>query len=202
LADEAIWLGRLVVSLLPEEPEAFGLLSLMLHAHARRAARRDAQGGFVPLDCQDPARWDSGLVDEAESLLLQASRVRAAGRFQLEAAVQSAHSVRRVTGAADWEAIVQLYDALYSMTGSVVVAVNRAVALGRLQDADAGLTALDALRGDGRLTEYQPYWAARAALLAEVGRTEEATDAFRKAIGLEWDPAVRRFLQDRLAAIS
>jgi RNA polymerase sigma-70 factor (ECF subfamily) len=107
-AEEAIWLGRLVVSLQPEAAEALGLLALMLHAEARRAARRDAGGDFVPLDEQDVARWDGATIDEAEELLLRASAIGAVGRFQLEAAVQSAHAVRRRTGRADWAAILQL----------------------------------------------------------------------------------------------
>ena len=130
LADEAIWLGRLVASLLPDEGEALGLLSLMLHTHARRDARRDAAGDYVPLSEQDPARWDAPLVDDAEALLHRANRCAAApGRYQLEAAVQSAHAMRRRTGAIDWPAIERLYDALCELTGSPVAALNRAVAL-------------------------------------------------------------------------
>ncbi|HEY1149920.1 MAG TPA: DUF6596 domain-containing protein, partial [Pseudoduganella sp.] len=129
LTEEAIWLGRLVVAMLPQEPEALGLLSLMLHAEARRAARRDAQGEFVPLAQQDPALWDAETIDEAEDLLMRAASHGRAGRFQLEAAVQSVHAARRHSGATDWAAIVQLYDALLALAGSVVVAINRAVAL-------------------------------------------------------------------------
>jgi RNA polymerase sigma-70 factor (ECF subfamily) len=202
LAEEAIWLGRLVASLLPGEPEALGLLALMLHAEARREARRDARGEFVPLDAQDPARWDAARIDEAEALLFAASRMEAPGRFQLEAAVQSAHAARRITGGTDWKAIVELYDALLALTGSVVVAINRAVALaarrGGPGGAALGLAALDALGGDARLATYQPYWAARAALLARTGRARAAAEAYRRAIGLESDPAVRRFLQAEL----
>lgn len=201
LSGEAIWLGRLLVSLLPGEPEALGLLSLMLHGEARRGARRDAQGGFVPLDRQDPADWDTALVDEAEILLLRASRINRVGRFQLEAAVQSAHAARRLTGGTDWEGIVRLYDALLAQTGSIVVAINRAVALARLCGASEGLEALNTLWGDPRLTEYQPYWAARAALFAEMGDTKGAGEAYRRAIGLEADSTVRRFLQERLAEL-
>ena len=127
----------------------------------------------------------------------------APGRFQLEAAVQSAHAARRLAGWTDWAAIVQLYDALLALTGSVVVAINRAVALaahlGGFRGAAEGLAALDALEGDARLAEYQPYWAARAALLARTGRTRAAAEAYRRAIGLESDPAVRRFLQAELS---
>ena len=110
LAEEGIWLGRLVASLLPDEPEALGLLALMLHAEARRGARRNALGEYVPLADQDPASWDAQLIDEAEGLLHRASTMGTLGRYQLEAALQSAHVVRRRTGAADWAAIERIYD--------------------------------------------------------------------------------------------
>ena len=201
LAEEAVWLGRLVASLLPDEPEALGLLALMLHLDARRAARRDAAGGYVPLAEQDIARWDEKLIDEAEALLARAGAMGAIGRFQLEAAVQSAHAVRRRTGRADWEAIEKLYDALAALTGSPVVAINRAIAIAERQGAAAGLAALDALSEDRRLADYQPYWAARAALLARTGARDEADKAYELAIGLEADPAVRRFLQQHRDAL-
>jgi RNA polymerase sigma-70 factor (ECF subfamily) len=197
LADEGIWLGRLVASLLPNEPEALGLLALMLHAEARREARRDAAGDYVPLADQDPARWNTPLIAEAETLLFQASKQGSIGRYQLEAAVQSAHVVRRHTGRADWAAIVRLYGALLALTESPVVAINRAIAVAELDGPQAGLTALDAVSGDVRLAQYQPYWAARAALLARAGATPAADEAYGRAIGLEADPAVRRFLQRR-----
>jgi RNA polymerase sigma-70 factor (ECF subfamily) len=200
LAEEGIWLGRLVAALLPAEPEALGLLALMLHAEARRAARRDAAGEYVPLAEQDPALWDAALIDEAESLLRRASTLAVIGRYQLEAAVQSAHVVRRQTGRADWAAIERLYDALAALTGSPVVAINRAVATAETCGAEAGLAALDAAAGDKRLLDYQPYWAARAEMLARAG--DPAADiAYQRAIGLESDPAVRRFLQRRWEAL-
>ena len=200
LADEAIWLGRLVASLLPDEGEALGLLSLMLHAHARREARRNASGDYVPLAEQDPGHWDATMIEEAEALLSRANRCGGSGRFQLEAAVQSAHVVRRHTGQADWAAIEQLYDALCELTGSPVAALNRAVALAQTRGPAAGLAALDALASDTRLADYQPYWAARADLLARSGDFDAALHAYRQAIGLESDPAVRHFLQRRAAA--
>ncbi len=199
LAEEGIWLGRLVASLLPEEPEALGLLALMLFAEARRGARRNASGDYVPLADQDTTLWDVPLIDEAETLLFRASTKRTIGRYQLEAAIQSAHVVRRVTGRADWAAIARLYDALSAVTGSPVVAINRAVAVAELSGSAAGLAALDALASDARLAEYQPYWAARADLLAQSGLADEADRAYERAIGLESDPAVRRFLQNRRA---
>ena len=201
LAEEAIWLGRLVASLLPDEPEAIGLLALMLHAEARRGARRNAAGDYVPLAEQDPALWDENLIAEAETLLTAASRMGAIDRYQLEAAVQSAHAVRRSTGRADWAAIKRLYDALEQITGSPVVAINRAIAMAETDGPAAGLAALATLEGDGRLSQYQPYWAARAALLASAGDIDAADMAYEQAIGLERDPAVRRFLQHRRAAM-
>lgn len=201
LADEAIFLGRLVASLMPNEPEALGLLSLMLSAEARRGARRSASGDYVTLADQDTALWDSGQINEAEGLLFRASAMNAIGRFQLEAAIQSAHVVRRLTGKADWAAIEKLYDALLQITGSPVVAINRAIAIAETHGPAAGLAALDALTGDPRLYEYQPYWAARAGLLAATGDGTAADEAYRMAIGLEADSAVRRFLQERQARL-
>lgn len=209
LADEAIWLGRLLASLLPQEPEALSLLSLMLHAHARRHARRDAQGAYVPLAAQDPALWDAPLIDEAEALLRRAGTLQGLGRYQLEAAVQSAHSVRARgrTGQSDWRAIEQLYEALWRLTGSPVVAINRAIAMAETQGPQAGLAALDALAAQdagARLADYQPYWAARAGLLARLGTTGTAgaaDAAYERAIGLERDDAVRQFLQRQRAAL-
>ncbi len=201
LADEAIWLGRLVASLLPNEAEALGLLSLMLYAQARRDARRDAEGEYVPLAEQDPAAWDATLIDEAEALLSRASALPGAGRYQLEAAVQSAHVVRRKSGRSDWLAIERIYDALFVMTGSPVVALNRAIALAETQGPAAGLEALGALEGELRLANYQPYWAARAGLLARTGEVDAADAAYQRAVGLESDPAVRRFLTRRRAEL-
>jgi RNA polymerase sigma-70 factor (ECF subfamily) len=201
LAEEGIWLGRLVVSLLPDEPEAIGLLALMLHAEARRAARRNAEGGYVPLAEQDPAAWDTQLIEEAEALLLRASAMGRIGRYQLEAAVQSAHVVRRRTGSSDWAAIERLYDALSAITESPVVKINRAVAVAEARGAAAGIAVLDAIADDARLAEYQPYWAACAELLARAGEVGAADQAYQRAIGLESDPAVRDFLQQRRMAL-
>jgi RNA polymerase sigma-70 factor (ECF subfamily) len=199
LAEEGIWLGRLVASLLPAEPEALGLLALMLYAEARRGARRDSQGEYVPLALQDTAVWDEGLIAQAEAALRQASEAGTIGRYQIEAAIQSAHVVRRRTGSADWAAIERLYDLLWDVTQSPVVAVNRAVAIAETKDAAAALAALGVVADDPRLAEYQPYWAARADCLARTGDAAAAADAYQLAIGLETDPAVRRFLQARLS---
>jgi RNA polymerase sigma-70 factor (ECF subfamily) len=199
LSEEALWLGRLVVSLLPDEPEALGLMALMLHAEARRAARRSAAGDYVPLAAQDPDAWDGALIDEAEALLARAGAMRKPGRYQLEAAVQSAHVIRRKSGRADWPAIERLYDALLAMTASPVVAINRAIAVAETRGPAAGLAALESAAADPRVAEYQPFWAARAALLARAGDVTAAREAYDRAIGLEADPAVRRFLQQQRA---
>ena len=205
LADEALWLARVVAALLPSEPEALALLSLLLYAQSRRRARRSDNGDYVPLSEQDTNLWDAPMIVEAESLLQRASTPDSRpgiGRFQLEAAIQSAHAVRAHKGESDWHAIAGLYDALSQLTGSPVVAVNRAVAIARSTNAANGLTQLDLISSDKRLQQYQPYWAARARLLAQAGRKAEALDAYQHAIGLETDAAVRRFLQRNRDALS
>jgi predicted RNA polymerase sigma factor len=201
LAEEAIFLARLVAELLPEEPEALGLLALMLHAEARRRARRNADGDYVPLAEQELAHWDSQMILEAEELLRRAGAMGRIGRYQLEAAVQSAHVYRCRTGQANWPDVVKLYDALFALTGSPVVAINRALAIGEMHGAGAGLAALPDPAADVRLAEYQPFWAARAALLAKTDAHQEARQAYEIAIGLEPNDAIRRFLQRRQSAL-
>jgi RNA polymerase sigma-70 factor (ECF subfamily) len=141
------------------------------------------------------------MIEEAENLLARASRLGATGRYQLEAAIQSAHVIRRRTGNADWQAIVQLYDALAEITGSPVVAINRAVALAELRGPLTGLAALDSIADSARLATYQPYWAARANVAAKAGDAAAADHAYERAIGLESDPAVRQFLQQQRARL-
>ncbi|MDR6817784.1 RNA polymerase sigma-70 factor (ECF subfamily) [Neorhizobium sp. 2083] len=201
LTDEAIWLGRLVAAMLPDEPEALGLLALMLHLEARRGARRTEAGEYVPLADQDSARWNRTLIDEAEDILLTASHRGKIGRYQLEAAVQSAHAVCRFGHRPDWPVLETLYDHLLALTGSPVVAINRAVVIASGRSVEEGLAALDAAGGDQRLAGYQPYWAARADLLARCGRGQEADDAYRCAIDLETDPVIRQFLAGRRSQI-
>jgi RNA polymerase sigma-70 factor (ECF subfamily) len=202
LTQEAIFLARLVAGLLPKQAEALGLLALLLYADARRRARRSADGEFVPLAEQDTALWDGQQIGEAEALLRRAGALRSIGRFQLEAAVQSAHLDRRRTGRANWVDVVELYDGLFALAGSPVVAINRALAIAEVFGAQAGLDAMPEAGGDVRLAEYQPYWAARAELLSRSGAIAEARKAYEIAIGLERDAAVSRFLERRLAALS
>jgi RNA polymerase sigma-70 factor (ECF subfamily) len=201
LTAEAMFLARVVTELLPDEPEPPGLLALMLHAEARRAARRSAEGEFVPLAAQNPALWDARMIDEAEALLRRAGTRGMVGRYQLEAALQSAHVHRCCTGEANWAAVVDLYDVLFAISGSPVVAINRALAIAEMRGAGAGLDALPEPAADARLAEYQPYWATRAELLARTGAHDEACRAYELAIGLERDAAVRRFLQQRQSAL-
>jgi predicted RNA polymerase sigma factor len=202
LTEEAFFLARIATELLPEEPEAFGLLAFMLHAEARRRARRDANGDYVPLAEQDSALWDSQMIFEAEELLRRASSHSSIGRYQLEAALQSAHVYRCRTGYANWADVVKLYDALLALTASPVVAINRALAIAELHGASAGLDAIPDMAADARLAEYQPYWAARAELLSKTSAQDEAHSAYGMAIGLERDDAVRRFLQRRQSALA
>ena len=202
LAEEAIFLGRLVTQLLPDEPEALGLLALMLYAEARRPARRSPQGDYIPLAEQDPALWDAPKIAEAEALLRHASTQARIGRYQLEAAIQSAHITRRRTGIANWKSIAQLYDALLALSISPVVAINRALIIAEIQGPSDALKALKQIEDDPRLASYQPYWAARAALFAQIGAHPQAREAYDIAIGLERDPAVRRFLQRRQSLVT
>jgi predicted RNA polymerase sigma factor len=201
LAEEAIYLGRLVAELLPEEPEALGLVALMLHVEARRNARRTPEGAYVPLADQNLSLWDVGLIGEAETVLRRASALKSLGRYQLEAALQSAHAHRCLTGANNWPEVLHLYDVLLQLSESPVVAINRAIAVAEVRGAHAGLEAMTPLEADTQLNSYQPYWVARAELLAKAGSIDEARRAFEIAIGLARDPAVRRFLQAKQSTL-
>src|SRR6185437_6711204 len=139
LAEEALYLGQLLVQLLPDEPEALGLLALMLYVEARRPARRNATGEYVPLAEQDTALWNCAMIKAAEGLLLHASPMGVIGRYQLEAALQSAHVNRRSKGDPNWPAVVQIYDALLALSGSPVVGISRAVAVAEVEGAATGL---------------------------------------------------------------
>jgi predicted RNA polymerase sigma factor len=202
LTEEAFFLARIATELLPDEPEALGLLAFMLHAEARRRARRNRNGDYVPLAEQDSALWDSQMLFEAEELLRRAGALGCIGRYQLEAALQSAHVYRCRTGYANWADVVKLYDALLALTASPVVAINRALAIAELHGAKAGLDAIPDMAADARLAEYQPYWAARAELLSKTSARDQAHSAYAMAIGLERDDAVRRFLQRRQSALA
>lgn len=200
LAEEAVWLARVLRDQVPEEPEVHGLLALMLHCEARRPARRSADGKFVPLSEQNPREWVAPLIDEAERELIAAARHARLGRFQLEAAIQSVHAERAHSGRTDWRAIARFYDQLVLVAPSLGAAVGRAAAHAEAKSAEAGLSLLDAIDSDS-ITSYQPYWAVRAHLLSELRRTREAAEAFDRAIGLSEDDAVRTFLLERRSVL-
>lgn len=201
LTAEAIFLARLVHELLPGEPEAAGLLALILYAESRRNARRNSQGEYVPFAAQNHALWDQEKISEAEALLRHAATSSRIGRYQLEAALQSAHVNRALGGRANWTEVVRLYDALFALTQSPVVAINRALAIAESDGPAVALASIEHLAHDQRLSEYQPWWAARADLLARIGDYTGAHAAYEMAIGLEPDHAIRRFLQQRQSAL-
>ncbi|WP_437915778.1 DUF6596 domain-containing protein [Sorangium sp. So ce302] len=201
LADEAIWLGRMVVSLLPDEPEAKGMLALMFYTAARRAARRDAAGAYVPLEQQDTGLWNNSLIALAEDLLHQANAAGPSGRYQIEAAIQSAHVARRLAGVSSWPAVVALYDHLLALTGSPVAILNRAVARAEVDGPRAALADLTPLEADKRMLSYQPYWAAKGHLLSRAGDTAPAVEALTIAVGLTTDEALKAYLLKRLASL-
>jgi len=201
LAEEAIFLGSMVAELLPGEPEALGLLALMLYAEARRKARRSPAGEYIPLAEQDVTLWDAALIHHAESSLRRAGAMNRIGRYQLEAAIQSAHVERCRTGIPNWPALIALYDGLVAITGSPVAALNRSLVLAEIEGPATGLAALDALSADPRIREYQPWWAARAELLSRISAWTEASQAYEIALGLERDQSMRQYLERRRAAL-
>lgn len=193
LAVEAIDLGRLLLRLLPAEPEAQGLLSLMLHCEARREARRTAGGAYIPLSEQDVALWPAAMIGEAEQHLASAAQAGRMGRFQLEAAIQSVHAQRGRTGHTDWEAIALLYEGLIRLAPTIGAYVGRAAAAGEARGAAAGWALLEAIPNEA-VRSYQPYWALAAHLLKRMQRLEESAAAYERAIGLCEDAAAREFL--------
>lgn len=194
LAEEALFLARLLVERLPEQPEALGLLALLEHCEARRAARRSDGGEYVPMSEQDTRLWNTARLAEAERLLGAAARLGRPGRFQLEAAVQSAHVERCSGGRADWAAIALLYEGLVKLAPTFGALVGRAAAVAAARGPREGLVLLDAIPAEA-VEHYQPYWATRAHLEQRLGRPREARAAFDVALRLTQDPAVRRFLE-------
>jgi RNA polymerase sigma-70 factor, ECF subfamily len=198
LAGDAIAIGRTLVQLMPAEPEALGLLALMLHCEARRAARYTSNGEYVPLDRQDTARWSQSMIEEAEKFLLSAAAFKRMGRYQLEAAIQSMHAARAVTGSINWPEIVLLYEGLVQIAPGIGSLVGRAVALAQASHPAAGLAALEEIPAP-RIVSYQPYWAARGHLLQLLGQNQEAQKAFTRAASLTDDPSLRQYLFKRSA---
>jgi RNA polymerase sigma-70 factor (ECF subfamily) len=196
LAEEAIWLARVLLQLMPGEAEVRGLLALMLHCEARRAARRGLDDRYVPLSEQDCQKWSPALMEEAERHLAEAASCGRTGRFQLEAAIQSVHAERARSGRTEWKAITLFYEQLVHISPTLGTRTGYAAAIGEANGPQAGLAALDDI-GEDDVSAYQPYWAVRAHLLQQLGKTPEALDAFDRAIGLAEDPAVRQFLLQR-----
>lgn len=199
LAWEAIWLARLLVELLPEAAEAFGLLALMLYAESRRAARRSPEGDFVPLEEQDTSRWDQDLIVEAEKALFIAAKKKQPGPYQLEASIQSLHAHRARSGATEWRGIHELYGILAHDYPTLGALIGHAASFGRVGAPSEGLALLDSLPAE-RVQRHQPYWAVRAHLLAQL-EDPAASQAYERAAGLSEDPAVQRWLLARRAAL-
>lgn len=199
LAVESHYLARTLAELLPAEPEALGLAALISLSLARRDAR-EVEGAFVPLDEQDPSRWDAALIAEGERFLRRARTLERVGRFQLEAAIQSVHCARATSGVTDWGALRALYGALVAVAPTLGARVAHAAAIGRVEGAEAGLVALDAIGGDAA-HRFQPLWATRAHLLADAGRRSEALSAYDRAISLTADLAARRHLERQRSAL-
>jgi predicted RNA polymerase sigma factor len=200
LAEEAVTLGRLLCGLMPQEPEALGLLALMLHCEARREARRDDAGGYVPLAEQDTARWSRPFISEANAHLRRAEAMGRFGRFQLEAAIQSAHATRAFSGRTEWETVALLYEGLVRLAPAVGALVGRAAAVAEARGAEAGEALLAEIPPEA-VAQYQPYWALAAHLRARRGDAAGAAAAYGRAIGLCEDPAMRAFLLARAAAV-
>ena len=198
LSNEAIRLARLLVELMPDEAEAVGLLALMLLTDARRAARLDAHGSMVRLGDQDRTLWNRELIVEGQRLVRSCLQRNQPGPFQLQAAIAAVHTAASTAEATDWAQIVALYDQLYQQRPNPVVALNRAIAISELHGLAEGLAALDALDPD-TLADYQPYHATRADLLARSGRTNEAIDAYNRAIELTTNPTEHRLLTNQRA---
>jgi predicted RNA polymerase sigma factor len=196
LAEEAIWLARVLLQLMPREAEVRGLLALMLHCEARRQARRGPVGRYVPLSEQDSRQWSLPLTEEAEHHLAEAAGRGRTGRFQLEAAIQSVHAERARSGRTEWAAIMLFYEQLIRISPTLGTRTGYAAAVAERKGPAEGLAVLDRIDLDA-VSGYQPYWAVRAHLLQLLGNTPESLHAYDKAIGLAEDPAIREFLLQR-----
>ena len=202
LCSEAIRLARILVALMPDEPEARGLLALMLLHDARRSTRVDDSGALATLEEQDRSRWDRAEIDDGVDLLESALRLGQPGPYQVQAAIAACHATAKEASDTDWKQIVGLYDQLLRMAASPVVALNRAVAVGMADGPAAGLALVDALTADGDLTDYPLLEATRADLLRRLDRRAEAAVAYRDAIARAATDPERRYLTRRLAEVT
>ena len=201
LAAEAIRLGRLLVHLMPDEPEALGLLALMLLHESRRAARTSDDGALVLLEDQDRAQWDQTLIAEGQSILERALRQRRAGPYQVQAAISAVHAEAPSAAETDWAQIVTLYDALLDWHASPVLTLNRAVAIAMSRGPAAGLAEIEPLVASAQLQTYAPLHIAHADFLRRLGRKAAAASAYQAALDLTENATERKFLAQRLATL-
>jgi RNA polymerase sigma-70 factor (ECF subfamily) len=199
LADRALDLARMLHALLPAEPEAAGLLALLLIHHARRATRTDAAGRMTLLEDQDRSAWDRGAIARADELLVDALGAGPPGRFTLQAAIAEVHAQAPSVEQTDWAQILALYDALLRVWPAPVAALNRAVAMAMVDGPAAGLAEVEAIERSGRLAGYRYLPSTKAELLRRLGRHEEAADAYQAALALTENATERAFLAERLA---
>lgn len=198
LCGEAIRLARVLVSLLPEEPELRGLLALLLLQDARRDARTSPDGTLVLLADQDRTRWDLAQIQEGRGTLERALSAKRSGPYQIQAAIAALHCEAQSAGETDWPQIRALYDLLLELEGGPVVALNRAVAVAMEQGPEAGLAIIEQLQASGELDSYLYLHASRADLLRRLGRNAEARKAYRRALELSMSGPERAFLEARL----
>ncbi len=195
-------MGRVLASLMPDEPEVLGLLALMLLHDARRDARAGADGGMIVLEDQDRSRWDRARIDEGRELLDRALRMKRVGSNQVQAAIAALHDDAATADETDWAEIAALYEILGRIAPSPVIELNRAVAVAMASGPEAGLRLIDAVGASGQLDEYPYLHASRADLLRRLGRAEEAAAAYRRARALTSNAAEQAFLERRLAEVS
>jgi RNA polymerase sigma-70 factor, ECF subfamily len=201
LCDEAIRLARVLVELMPDEPEALGLLALMLLTASRRPTRVDAAGDLVLLADQDRSRWDRALIAEGHEIVRRCLRRNRPGPYQIQAAIAAVHADAPSADATEWGQIVALYDQLHAIAPTPVVQLNRAIAVAERDGHAAGLDELERVDA-AALDAYGPFHVARAELLVRMGRSAEAAEAFRRAIALTDEPARRRHLERKLAGLN
>jgi len=200
LSGEAIRLGRLLVELLPE-PEARGLLALMLLHESRRTARSTPSGELILLEDQDRSLWDRALIEEGSRLVEQALRARRTGAYAVQAAIAAVHATAPRSADTDWNEIVGLYDVLWGLEASPVIELNRAVAVAMRDGPAAGVAIIEAILARGELTDYRPAHAARADLYRRLGSTDSARAAYERALALTKQVPERRYLERRLAEL-
>jgi RNA polymerase sigma-70 factor (ECF subfamily) len=202
LSSEAIRLARLLVSLLPAEPEALGILALMLLHDARRDARVGTDGALVPLEEQDRSRWDRAKIVEGLDVLDRAIAMRRRGPYQLQAAIAALHSKASTAASTDWPQIAALYGALHQMVPTAIVELNAAAAVAMVSGPEAGLEWIERVEAGGELGQYHLLPAARADLLRRAGRGSEAEEHYRHALALARNPAERLYLERRLREVT